>query len=114
MDSKEAFYQGFLLGLLANLKKYIVKSNREAGLGRYDICVRSNNVRIAPVVLELKWAKKFKLMEDACDEALKQIEDKNYTEGLEENGYTEVICYGLGFFNKQVRVKMVRKELECS
>ncbi|MDD2979686.1 MAG: AAA family ATPase [Hespellia sp.] len=112
MDSKEAFYHGFLLGLLANLRKYIVKSNREAGLGRYDICVRSNNVRIPPVVLELKRAKKFKLMNDACDEALEQIEGKKYIEGLEENGYTEVICYGLGFFNKQVRVKMVRKELE--
>ncbi|MDD2980450.1 MAG: PD-(D/E)XK nuclease domain-containing protein, partial [Hespellia sp.] len=112
MDSKEAFYHGFLLGLMANLRKYIVKSNREAGLGRYDICVRSNNVRIPPVVLELKRAKKFKLMSDACEEALAQIEDKKYTEGLEENGYTEVICYGLGFFNKQVQVKMVRKELE--
>ena len=111
MDSEEAFYHGFLLGLMTNLKTYVVRSNREAGDGRYDICIRSHDVSIPPVILELKLAKKYKELDAACDEALAQIETLHYAEGLEEDGYTEVICYGVGFFRKQVRVKLVRKEL---
>ena len=112
MDSEEAFYHGFLLGLMTNLKTYVVRSNREAGDGRYDICIRNHDESIPPVILELKLAKKYKELDAACDEALAQIETLHYEEGLEEDGYTEVICYGIGFFRKRVRVKLVRKELE--
>ena len=111
MDSREAFYHGFLLGLMANLRDYVIKSNREAGDGRYDILVRSNNVRRAPVILELKLAKKYTELEAACEEALGQIRTQHYTENLEEDGYTEALCYGIGFFRKQVRVKMERETL---
>jgi len=41
MDSQEAFYHGFLVEILGNLKDYLVKSNRETGDGRSDITVRS-------------------------------------------------------------------------
>ena len=112
MDSKEGFYHGFLLGLMVNLKNYIVKSNREAGDGRYDICIRSRDVSLPPVILELKLAKKIKELDAACDKALEQIETMDYAENLAEDGYTEVICYGIGFFRKQVRVKMVHKTIE--
>ena len=112
MDSEEAFYHGFLLGLMTNLKTYVVRSNREAGDGRYDICIRNHDESIPPVILELKLAKRYKELDAACDEALAQIETLHYTDGLEEDGYTEAICYGIGFFRKRVRVKMVRKELE--
>lgn len=113
MDSQEAFYHGFLLGLMANLKTYVVKSNRKAGDGRYDICIRSRNVSIPPVILELKVAKRYKELDAACDEALEQIKTMRYAEALEEDGYTEVICYGIGFFRKQVRVKVMRWEIGC-
>lgn len=111
MDSKEAFYHGFLLGLLANLSGYLRKSNREAGLGRYDICVYSYNVRLAPVILELKVADRYKELDVACEEALAQISEKKYDFDLEEEGYTEVICYGVAFFKKQVRVHVETKKL---
>ena len=112
MDEKEAFYHGFLLGVLNNMSEYIVKSNREAGNGRLDICVRSNDVEKTPIILELKVAKRVKLMEASVDVALEQIQINNYDEFLAEEGYTEVIHCGLGFFRKQVRVKMERCELE--
>lgn len=50
MDSQESFYHGFLRGLMANLKNYVVRSNRESGTGRYDICIYSKNVSIPPVM----------------------------------------------------------------
>lgn len=54
MDSREAFYHGFLLGVLGNLDGYLVQSNRESGNGHLDICVRSLDVEKTPVILELK------------------------------------------------------------
>lgn len=110
-DSMEAFYHGFLLGILGNMSGYLVKSNREAGDGRYDICVRSLDVTKAPAVLELKVSDTFKGMEQCCDKALRQIYDKSYDAGLPEEGYTEVINYGIAFFRKQCRVKAERKAL---
>lgn len=111
MDGKEAFYHGFLLGILGNLKGYLVKSNREAGDGRYDICVRSHNVSKTPVIIELKISESFKKMDDRASEAVEQIRKMSYAGDLEEEGYTEVLYCGIGFFRKQLRVKMVRQEL---
>lgn len=110
MDGREAFYHGFVLGILENMKDYLVSSNREGGLGRYDIAVRSLDVTQTPVILELKISETFKGLEAACCEALRQIEEKCYNDWLPEEGYTEVLDYGIAFFKKQCRVKAVRKK----
>ena len=47
-------------------------------------------------------------MEDACREALKQISDRHYNDWLPEEGYSEVLDYGIAFFKKQCRVKVRR------
>ncbi|MDD2959107.1 MAG: AAA family ATPase [Lachnospiraceae bacterium] len=111
MDNQEAFYHGFLLGVLTNLKGYLVKSNREAGDGRYDICVRNQDETVSPVILELKVSRTFKEMETEAEKALAQIEEKKYDSWLPEEGYTESIRYGIAFFKKKCRVHMVRKAL---
>lgn len=108
MDSREAFYHGFVLGVLGNLKEYLVTSNREAGAGRYDIAVRHPDVSRTPVILELKVSDTYRGMEDACREALKQISDRHYNDWLPEEGYSEVLDYGIAFFKKQCRVKVRR------
>ena len=56
MDAKESFYHGFLLGVLGNMKDYIVRSDREGGRWRSDIVIRSLNVKCPPMILELKSA----------------------------------------------------------
>lgn len=93
------------------MKEYLVTSNREAGLGRYDIVIRSLNVSKSPIILELKVSDTYKGMETACDAALKQIEVNHYNDWLPEEGYTEVLNYGIAFFKKQCRVKSVCKTL---
>ena len=50
----ESFYHGFLAGILSQSQDYLVKSNRESGNGRSDICVRSPSLRGKALVLELK------------------------------------------------------------
>lgn len=107
MDSREEFYHGFLLGVMGNMHEYLVKSNREAGDGRYDICVRSLDVSQAPVILELKVSDTFKGMEGSC----RQIYDRHYDDVLPEEGYTEVLNYGIAFFRKQCRIEVERKDL---
>lgn len=105
MDTKEAFYHGFLLGVLGNMKDYLVKSNREGGNGRSDIVIRSLDVSNPPMVLELKAAETYKGLEDACDRALAQIREKEYDSWLPEEGYVEVWNYGIAFYRKQCRIK---------
>lgn len=112
MDSQEAFYHGFLLGILENMSDFLVKSNRESGNGRLDILVRSLDVSIAPIILELKVSASYKGLDEACDTALRQIEERGYNAWLPEEGYGEVWNYGIGFYRKQCRVKAVHRFLE--
>jgi hypothetical protein len=105
LDTRELFYHGFMVGILGNLKDYLVKSNRETGDGRADLVIRSLDVSCTPVILELKAADTFVGMEAACEEALAQIEEKRYDAWLPEEGYTDVRRYGIAFFKKQCRVK---------
>lgn len=105
IDSKEAFYHGFLLGVLGNMTEYLVTSNRESGNGRYDILVRSLDVSRPPVILELKVSDTYKGMEAASDKALDQIKEKKYASWLPAEGYTGVWNYGIAFFRKQCIIK---------
>ena len=111
MDNQEAFYHGFLMGVLGNMRDYFVKSNREGGNGRLDIVIRHPDVTHTPVVLELKISNTFKGMEDACRKALDQIDEKGYDDWLPEEGYSDVWNYGIAFFRKQCRVMVKYKEL---
>ncbi len=111
MDNTEAFYHGFLLGVLGNLKDYLVKSNREAGNGGLDIVVRSLDVSITPVIIELKVSETYQGLEKKCEEALNQIEQKRYDSWLPEEGYTEVLHYGIAFYKKQCKIKGKVKRL---
>jgi hypothetical protein len=113
-DGKEAFYHGFLLGVFSNLDgDYVKKSNREAGNGRYDICVYNRVDETKPAaVIELKTAKKRKEMETAVDEALAQIAEKGYDTWLGELGYEECWHVGIGFFRKSCEVKIEKAEIE--
>lgn len=104
-DAYENFYHGFLLGTLVNMKRYIIKSNRESGKGRSDIVIRYPNRRGAAVILELKVAKNIRELEKKCDEALKQIEDKEYDKSLLEEGYTNILKYGITFYKKDCMIK---------
>ena len=105
MDNSEAFYHGFLLGVLANLGDYQVVSNRESGDGRYDICVKGFDLEQPPVLLEFKIADKFAGLEDACDRALEQMERKQYGMDLGGEGYLECLYMGVGFWRKRCKVK---------
>lgn len=101
-DYHEDYYHAFMAGLFVGLG-YAVDSNKESGLGRFDIRVRDRKNRRA-LILEVKKADSAARMETACDEALKQIVDKGY-DGTIEPGYEKILSYGIAFFQKSAMIK---------
>ena len=99
-DNYENFYHGFLVGFL-NADGYTVKSNRESGEGRFDIAVLPMYIDDQAIIIECKHSKNIKEFRKDSDEASKQIIDQKYIEGLQEEGYENVIGYGISFYKKQ-------------
>ena len=104
-DYQESYYHGFLAGMLKNIGNYIVQSNRESGNGRPDILVRYPSVRGKAVIIEIKVAKTYQGLEEKCDEALRQIEEQKYEEALRQEGYQDILKYGVAFYRKECMVK---------
>ena len=106
-DNYESFYHGFLAGLLMGRRGYRVESNRENGKGRTDITICEYRKRTFAVVIEVKIAKNFMDLDNACDRAMQQIEDKCYVSNMRQNGYKKVLKYGVAFCSEKVcRVKL--------
>ena len=101
---KENFYHGMLLGLLRSQDSWLVRSNAETGEGYSDISIQTPE-RVG-MIIELKYADDGNL-ETACAEALNQIEEKKYAEGLKRRGTKKIIKYGIAFCEKECMVVMV-------
>ena len=105
-DNYESFYHGFLMGLLLGSNEYTIKSNRENGNGRTDIVICEFQTRRLAVIIEIKVAGRFKELNDKCDEALQQIEDRNYEADLIDDGYENIVKYGVAFCSEKIcRIK---------
>lgn len=103
-DYQESFYHGFLAGMLKNMDNYIVLSNRESGNGRPDILLKYPSVRGKAVIFELKVSDTYKGLEKKCRDALQQIEERQYATELIEEGYSDIIKYGIAFYRKECKV----------
>lgn len=104
----EGFYHGLLLGMIALMdNQYKIKSNREAGDGRYDICLLPREDRYPGIIMELKWKKNLSADElsGLADEALAQIDEKRYDAEMKEDGITNILKLGIAFSGKKVSVK---------
>ena len=94
-----------------NIGNYIVQSNRESGNGRPDILVRYPSVRGKAVIIEIKVSKTYQGLEEKCNEALGQIEDQKYEEALRQEGYQNILKYGVAFYRKECMVKAAEKDI---
>ena len=111
MDSYENFYHGFMVGILSGSDEYAVKSNRESGDGRSDILMKPVRIFEKAFVIELKSVKRegkkpvtLAMMDEAAEQAIQQIDDNAYVDGLLEDGYGNIGRYGISFFRKDCRV----------
>lgn len=103
----EGFYHGLALGLLALMDNhYKIKSNRESGDGRYDICLIPRAVIYPGVILELKSENGLddKELDSLSLEALRQIDDKRYDAEMLQDGVKNIIKLGIAFSGKRVKI----------
>ena len=99
---KENFYHGLLLGILGNMDNWIVQSNAESGDGYSDISIEIRRKGVG-IVIELKYAENAAL-EEACKEAVEQINKRNYEESLKNDGMTTIYKYGIACYKKRCKV----------
>ena len=102
----EAFYQGLMMGLCAILNNhYTVKSNRESGLGRFDIQLCPISSGLPGFILELKASKDASEdLQKLAETALSQIEEKVYDTEMQGAGIREILHLGIAFRGKEVTI----------
>ncbi len=106
LSGNEKSYHNFVLGLLVMLQKtYKVSSNKESGLGRYDILLLPKIAHKPGIIIEFKLVRSAETTETAPQNALDQIIEKKYVQTFVEHGIKEVILYGIGFEGKNLFIK---------
>ena len=105
--ASEAFYHGMMLGLCAVLgSQYKVRSNRESGLGRFDIELLPMVQGIPGFIFEFKHTKDINAdLDSLANSALKQIEDMKYDTELNDFGVEDIVKIGIAFRQKSAVVK---------
>lgn len=109
--SPESFYHAFVLGMLVELQQtHSIKSNRESGLGRYDVCLTPFDKNQPAFVFEFKKVsqRRKESLENACEAALLQIEEKQYVLELKGAGFETVYPIAIAFEGKNALVQFIR------
>ncbi|MCD8122279.1 MAG: PD-(D/E)XK nuclease domain-containing protein [Clostridiales bacterium] len=106
-DPRACFYHGILLGILGFKSDWAVDSNRESGEGYYDIAIEIEDEAIG-IIIEVKYAEN-EDFDAACQEAMQQIEEHDYTAELKKDDMQTILKYGIACCRKKCRV-VVEKE----
>ena len=105
MDTSEDHFQGYLnclFSMFLNNKKYIVDSNREAGMGRFDLMIKDKIFNMG-IIIELKITKDN--MEEGALKGLNQIEEKKYYMDLVKEGYKDIRKIAICFKGKKCCIR---------
>ena len=103
---EENSYHMFIYGiLLAVSKDYTVLSNRESGKGRSDCVIKPDDKGRSAVIVEFKHLKEDPAdLKAEAENGLRQIEEKAYIHSLREEGYGNILLYGIAFHKKSCEV----------
>ena len=110
-NTAENFYHAFVLGMLVGLKDtYYVNSNRESGFGRYDIMLEPHDKSKNSFIMEFKAVNGLRenTIEEAIENAKKQIEEKGYESNLKERGYTNITKMVFAFKGKECKMEVIK------
>ncbi len=103
----EGFYHGMMLGLAAGMSsRYYIRSNRESGLGRFDLVLEPKLRTLPGIIMEFKAVKEEDLLLSSAEEALRQIDSKHYDTDLKDRGIQDIVKYGIAFAGKKVEIAM--------
>ena len=109
-NTAENFYHAFVLGMLVGLKdSYYVNSNRESGMGRYDIMLEPEDKTKNSFIIEFKVADDMEenTIEDVIENAKKQIEERDYESNLRERGFENITKMVFAFKGKECKMKVI-------
>ena len=102
----ERFYHAFFLGLLLQVdSRYEVTSNRESGMGRYDIALIPRTAGQRGVVIELKKADPKAKLDTRAQKALEQARSRDYVTILQQRGADPLVLVGIALRGKEVAVR---------
>lgn len=104
----EGFYHGLILGLIALMdNQYKIKSNRESGNGRYDICLFPKTSKYPGIIMEFKWGSNLDndKLDKLAKDALNQIDKKHYASEMIELGVTDILKVGIAFSGKNLKIR---------
>ena len=104
-DNEESFYHGFLVGLFSGKN---IKSNRESGNGRFDLCILPKQIFQTALILECKHSKSVKELVSDAKEGARQIIDNRYKDEIINDGYLHVKGYGISFYKKYCYIVKVQ------
>ncbi|MEM7495743.1 MAG: AAA family ATPase, partial [Myxococcota bacterium] len=106
-DKPERFYHGFVLGMTQYLRdRYVIRSERESGVGRYDLALEPKDKSMPGFVLEFKKGLRADgTLQQAAAKALRQIKEREYHADLLNRGVEQVIALGLAFWGKKACVR---------
>ncbi|MBR2786793.1 MAG: AAA family ATPase [Clostridia bacterium] len=105
----ENFYHAFVLGMLVGLRDtYYVNSNRESGMGRYDIMLEPKDKSANSFIMEFKVYKEDdeNTIEDTLNNAMRQIEERQYESNLRERGFENITKMVFAFKGKEFKMKV--------
>ncbi len=103
--ANESFYHGMMLGLLAIFSnKYKISSNKESGLGRFDIELVPINKLNPGFIFEFKKVNNKANLEESANEALKQIDNMKYDQNMKNENVSKIIKIGIAFYKKEALI----------
>lgn len=103
--TEEQTFRVFILGLVVGLRDdYVIQSNQESGLGRFDVMFIPKHKGKNGIVLEFKKCENIELILDKAKEALEQIKNKRYIEKFKQHNVDSILTIGLAFCGKNVEL----------
>lgn len=104
-NADEGYYHVFILGVMLALRReYYVRSNKEAGRGRFDLVLEPKDKRKNGFVIEFKAPNSEKYLEKESEEALSQIIKNRYDVELRERGIKNIYYVGMAFYKRDFKL----------
>lgn len=104
-NADEGYYHVFILGMMLALRReYYVRSNKEAGRGRFDLVLEPKDKRKNGFVIEFKAPNSEKSLEKESEEALSQIIKNRYDVELRERGIENIFYVGMAFYKRDFKL----------
>ncbi len=102
-NEPEKVYHALVLGMLVGLSgAYEVRSNRESGLGRFDVMLKPKDPSRQGIIIEFKRIGGKRTKEETLQDAMKQIKERKYAVELQTSGVMGVLNIAVAFKGKQL------------